>query len=233
MLLDALQECFTVTSQFGLSHARNAGELAQSARPTLAHRSQSCVVKDHVGRQVVGVGDLFSQFSQPLEQRGVFGALSGVGVGTWCSRSALHGGNEHSILPSHHLPALLVQQHHGVTVVRFLHQPLMQQRAADVAPLLDAVFSTNAVDAQTRVPAIVDALLIGTAPFTRFSHVWIAPTMIGMLRVTEAVAGADVHLGFEREPNPGTHHKSERVTDSILRKLDPSFDGVFRIRYYP
>lgn len=77
------------------------------------------------------------------------------------------------------------------------------------------------------------SLLIATAPFTRFMHVWIAPTMIALTRVAEEIAKSGADLGFEREPSPGRHHKSQRIAEDVIQTLDPSFDGPVRLRYYP
>jgi len=76
-------------------------------------------------------------------------------------------------------------------------------------------------------------LLLATAPFTRFMHVWIAPTMVALTRLTAAIAESGVDIGFVREPSPGRHHKSLRIADSVLANVEPEFDGPVRLRYYP
>lgn len=77
------------------------------------------------------------------------------------------------------------------------------------------------------------ALLILTAPFTRFSHAFVVPVLIDATRLTEAVGNAKVDLGFQREPTPGKHHKNERIAQDLVKQLDPNFKGSIRIRYYP
>lgn len=77
------------------------------------------------------------------------------------------------------------------------------------------------------------SLLIATAPFTRFQHAWVVPIMAAMTRLTEAVAISGVDLGFEREPSPGRHHKTERIAQNVMEQLGPEYDGQIRIRYYP
>ncbi len=76
-------------------------------------------------------------------------------------------------------------------------------------------------------------LLIATAPFTRFRHVWIVPALVGVTRVVEALTKAKIDPGFEREPSPGRHHKSERIAMDVLRQVDPNFDSEMVLRYYP
>lgn len=76
-------------------------------------------------------------------------------------------------------------------------------------------------------------LLIATAPFTRFAHAWVVPALIAMTRVTEAVTVSGVDIGFEREPCPGRHHKSERIARDVLAKVDPAYSGDMKMRYYP
>ncbi|MCE9557613.1 MAG: c-type cytochrome [Armatimonadetes bacterium] len=76
-------------------------------------------------------------------------------------------------------------------------------------------------------------LLIGTAPFTRFQHAWVVPLMISLTRLTEAVTAGKVSLGFEREPSPGRHHKSERIVASVFAELGPEYSDDFNMRYYP
>ena len=76
-------------------------------------------------------------------------------------------------------------------------------------------------------------LLILTAPFTRFMHAWIAPAMIAMTRLTEAIVESGVEIGYEREPSPGRHHKSERIAHQIVEQFDPEATDSVRLRYYP
>ncbi len=76
-------------------------------------------------------------------------------------------------------------------------------------------------------------LLIGTAPFTRFQHVWVVPIMVAMTRLTEAVTQSGVDIGYQREPSPGRHHKSERIAADVMRQLGPEYEGEIRLRYYP
>ncbi|HRF59392.1 MAG TPA: cytochrome c [Fimbriimonadaceae bacterium] len=75
--------------------------------------------------------------------------------------------------------------------------------------------------------------LIVSAPFTRFQHAWVVPTMIALTRVTEAVVAAGVDLGFEREPSPGRHHKSERIAIDVIQRVAPDLADKVRLRYYP
>ncbi len=77
------------------------------------------------------------------------------------------------------------------------------------------------------------SLLILTAPFTRFMHVWVAPSMIAMTRLAEAITASGAEIAFEREPSPGRHHKSERIADQIVTMFDPDAANDVRIRYYP
>ena len=77
------------------------------------------------------------------------------------------------------------------------------------------------------------SLLIGTAPFTRFSHAWVVPCLVAITRLTEAVTERGVDIGFVREPSPGRHHKSERIVKEVLATLGPGYEGEFRLRYYP
>lgn len=77
------------------------------------------------------------------------------------------------------------------------------------------------------------SLLIATAPFTRFAHAWVVPALVAMTRVTEAVTTSGVDLGFEREPCPGRHHKSERIAHDVLSQVDPAYTGDLKMRYYP
>lgn len=77
------------------------------------------------------------------------------------------------------------------------------------------------------------AILLLSAPFTRFAHAFIVPALIVLTRLTEAVVAARVGLGFEREPSPGRHHKSERIVAGLLRQVAPEHAENFTIRYYP
>jgi hypothetical protein len=77
------------------------------------------------------------------------------------------------------------------------------------------------------------SLLIGTAPFTRFAHAWVVPSLVAVTRLTEAVTAEGVDIGFVREPMPGRHHKSERIVRDVLSTLGPDYEGEFRLRYYP
>lgn len=76
-------------------------------------------------------------------------------------------------------------------------------------------------------------LLIGTAPFTRFQHAWVVPILMSITRLAEAVTNSGVNLGFEREPSPGRHHKTERIVASVFSQLGPEYSDDFRMRYYP
>lgn len=76
-------------------------------------------------------------------------------------------------------------------------------------------------------------LLIATAPFTRFQHAWVVPTLMSITRLTEAVTKSGVNLAFEREPSPGRHHKTERIVTSVFSQLGPEYSDDFRMRYYP
>lgn len=76
-------------------------------------------------------------------------------------------------------------------------------------------------------------MLLATAPFTRFMHVWIVPTMISLTKLCDAIVASGVEIGFRREPSPGRHHKSQRIAEQVMRELDPSFSGPVKLRYYP
>jgi molybdopterin-containing oxidoreductase family iron-sulfur binding subunit len=76
-------------------------------------------------------------------------------------------------------------------------------------------------------------LLLATAPFTRFMHAWIVPTMIALGRLASEISKSGVDLGFEREPAPGRHHKSQRVAEGLIESLEPDFTGPVKLRYYP
>jgi hypothetical protein len=75
--------------------------------------------------------------------------------------------------------------------------------------------------------------LILSAPFTRFQHAWVVPTMVALNKVTDAVAASGVDIGFEREPSPGRHHKSLRIAQDVIQHVDPSLTEEVRLRYYP
>jgi molybdopterin-containing oxidoreductase family iron-sulfur binding subunit len=77
------------------------------------------------------------------------------------------------------------------------------------------------------------AVLMLTWPFTRGAHVFIVPVLVGITRVTEAVAESGVDLGFEREPSPGRHHKSQRIAEQVIGLLEPGEEGSVKLRYYP
>ncbi len=79
----------------------------------------------------------------------------------------------------------------------------------------------------------VIAVLFVSAPFTRFSHVFVVPALIAMTRVGQAIAASGVDLGFSNEPSPGRHHKSERIAEQVMKQLDPNFKGPIKLRYYP
>jgi molybdopterin-containing oxidoreductase family iron-sulfur binding subunit len=76
-------------------------------------------------------------------------------------------------------------------------------------------------------------LLLATAPFTRFAHAWIVPTMVALTRLTDEIAKSGVDIGFQREPSLGRHHKSLRIAQDLMRQLGPEYEGDIRLRYYP
>jgi len=76
-------------------------------------------------------------------------------------------------------------------------------------------------------------LLIATSPFTRFQHMWVVPIMAAMTRLTEAVTVSGIDIGFQREPSPGRHHKSERIAKNVMEQLGSEYDGPVCLRYYP
>jgi molybdopterin-containing oxidoreductase family iron-sulfur binding subunit len=80
--------------------------------------------------------------------------------------------------------------------------------------------------------AIIATLFL-SAPFTRFSHVFVVPALIAMTRVGQAIARSGVDIGFSNEPSPGRHHKSERIAQQVLQHMDPNFKGPIKLRYYP
>ncbi|MCH7903332.1 MAG: 4Fe-4S dicluster domain-containing protein [Armatimonadetes bacterium] len=77
------------------------------------------------------------------------------------------------------------------------------------------------------------ALLIMTAPFTRFAHAFVVPVLVGITRVGEELVASGVNIAFEREPSPGRHHKSEQIAAQVMAEIDPGFEGPIRLRYYP
>ncbi len=78
----------------------------------------------------------------------------------------------------------------------------------------------------------ISALII-SAPFTRFQHAWVAPTMVALTRVTEAVTAAGADIGFTREPSPGRHHKSQRIAEDVIARVAPDLASEVKLRYYP
>ena len=76
-------------------------------------------------------------------------------------------------------------------------------------------------------------LLIITGPFTRFQHIYVVPVLAAMTRLTDTVVASGAEIGFEREPSPGRHHKSLKITQSVLSQLGPEYDGQINMRYYP
>ena len=83
------------------------------------------------------------------------------------------------------------------------------------------------------VHLVLVAILLVSAPFTRFQHVFVVPALVAMTRITEAIVARGVDLQFVWEPSPGRHHKSERIAAGVLKVIDPQFQGKMRIRYYP
>lgn len=77
------------------------------------------------------------------------------------------------------------------------------------------------------------ALLLGTAPFTRFQHAFVVPCLVAMTRITEAIAAVGADIGYRREPSPGRHHKTERIAAGVMSQLGADYEGTVRIRYYP
>ncbi len=75
--------------------------------------------------------------------------------------------------------------------------------------------------------------LIVSAPFTRFQHVWVVPTMVALTRVTEAVTASGVDIGFVREPSPSRHHKSLRIAEDVIGRVAPELAKSVKLRYYP
>jgi Fe-S-cluster-containing dehydrogenase component len=79
----------------------------------------------------------------------------------------------------------------------------------------------------------VIATLLVSAPYTRFSHVFVVPVLVALTKVTEAITESGVDLGFAYEPSPGRHHKSERIARGVVNQVIPDFDGAVNLRYYP
>ncbi len=76
-------------------------------------------------------------------------------------------------------------------------------------------------------------LLIGTAPFTRFQHAFVVPVMAAMTRLTAAIAKSGVEIGFQREPSPGRHHKTQRIAEQVVSIIDSNAKDEVVLRYYP
>ncbi|MFN8140402.1 MAG: 4Fe-4S dicluster domain-containing protein [Fimbriimonadales bacterium] len=76
-------------------------------------------------------------------------------------------------------------------------------------------------------------LLILSAPFTRFQHAFVVPVMVALTRLTEAATEAGADIGFQREPSPGRHHKSQRIAEGLMKTLEPNADEKVNLRYYP
>ncbi|MGC8668182.1 MAG: 4Fe-4S dicluster domain-containing protein [Chthonomonadales bacterium] len=83
------------------------------------------------------------------------------------------------------------------------------------------------------VHLLLVAILLVSAPFTRFQHVFVVPALVAVTRLTEAIVARGVDLQFAYEPSPGRHHKSQRIAEGVLKQIDPAFAGKIRIRYYP
>ena len=77
------------------------------------------------------------------------------------------------------------------------------------------------------------AALFLSAPYTRFAHAFVVPTLVALTRLTESITESGQALGFAWEPAPGRHHKSERIAEGVLKAIDPDFDGKIRLRYFP
>jgi dimethyl sulfoxide reductase iron-sulfur subunit len=76
-------------------------------------------------------------------------------------------------------------------------------------------------------------LLLLTAPFTRFAHAWCVPALVAMTRLTDEITRSRVDIGFEREPSPGRHHKTERIARGVMEQLGADPKDEVTIRYYP
>jgi nitrate reductase gamma subunit len=77
------------------------------------------------------------------------------------------------------------------------------------------------------------ALLIMTAPFTRFAHAFVVPVLVAVTRVTEELTNSGLVLAFEREPSPGRHHKSQMIAEQVAGIVEPDIEGPVKLRYYP
>jgi nitrate reductase gamma subunit len=77
------------------------------------------------------------------------------------------------------------------------------------------------------------ALLIMTAPFTRFAHVFVVPSLVAVTRLTDEIVKSGIVLEYEREPSPGRHHKSQRIAQQVASLVDPESASDVRLRYYP
>jgi molybdopterin-containing oxidoreductase family iron-sulfur binding subunit len=77
------------------------------------------------------------------------------------------------------------------------------------------------------------ALLITTAPFTRFAHAFVVPVLVAVTRVTQELTKSGLVLEFEREPSPGRHHKSQRIAEQVASIVSPESPTPVRLRYYP
>ena len=80
---------------------------------------------------------------------------------------------------------------------------------------------------------VLIAVLFLTAPFTRFAHAFVVPTLVALTRLADRIAESGQALAFSWEPSPGRHHKSQRIAEGVLKALDPSFEDKVRIRYFP
>jgi mono/diheme cytochrome c family protein len=77
------------------------------------------------------------------------------------------------------------------------------------------------------------ALLIATAPFTRFAHAFVVPVLVAVTRVTQELVKRGLVLEYEREPSPGRHHKSQRIAEQVASLVSPESPGPVKLRYYP
>jgi nitrate reductase gamma subunit len=81
--------------------------------------------------------------------------------------------------------------------------------------------------------AFVAALLL-TAPFSRLSHVFVVPALVGVRRITEEIVKSGINPQFAAEPSPGRHHKGRRIVNDLVKQIYPGEDvPALRIRYYP
>lgn len=74
--------------------------------------------------------------------------------------------------------------------------------------------------------------LLLTAPFTRFAHTVLAPLLLTSTRLTQAVVDRGLAPEFAREPAPGRHHKSARIAEYLMDRLDRG-DQPATLRYFP